>query len=987
MTVADVSSTPGQKLPLSARISEHPLTSQSGPGDGDVDVIANASPDLATVLHQEPVRRLLAGLCAGSPYLKGLALRDATRLHRFLTLSPEDNFAALNRTLVNDCAAAQAVGDLKAALRRYKSGVALLTALADLGGVWPVMTVTRVLSEAADTALAAAVRFLFKTAAAKGQWRPHDADKPEAGSGYIVLAMGKHGAFELNYSSDIDIIVFFDRARATAAPGIELQPFFVRLTRELVQVMEERTPDGYVFRTDLRLRPDAGATQIAISTDAAHEYYESVGQNWERAAMIKARPVAGDVTAGQAFLDELMPFIWRKNLDYAAIADIHAMKRQIHVHKGHAKIAVAGHDVKLGRGGIREIEFFAQTQQLIAGGRQHDLRVRGTLDALNALERLGWLKPSVRVELDYAYQFLRRIEHRLQMVADEQTHQIPETSAALASFARFCGYPGIDEFSAAVTIVLENVRRHYGELFENAPDLAPSGVNMVFAGSVDDPATVAALTRLGYARPTQVLATVRSWHHGRTPAVRSPRARELLTEVQPRLIEAFAATSDPDAALLSFDRFLAELPAGVQLFSLLKANPSLMRLIADIMGTAPRLSRILSRRRRLLDAVLDPRLRGSGIDSAELSNLIARDFAQARARGGEAAAQDILDRARIIGSEQGFLVGVKLLTGELDATDAGQFYSLIAEALLGGLFAETLRDLESQHGRVPGGRAVILGMGKLGGRELTASSDLDLIVVYDFAAGAEQSDGAKALAPTQYYARLTQRLVTALTAQTPEGTLYDVDLRLRPSGQKGPMATQFRTFLSYQLEEAWTWEHLALTRARVVAGDAGLAAEMRDVVATVLARPRDRSKIAADVRAMRQRIAAEKGSTDVWDLKQVRGGLVDLEFIAQYLQLIHGADDRGVFSTNTVEALEQLTKGGFLDASVAAQLTNAGKLLHDLTHILRLCLDGPFHSGTSPEGLRMLLVKAGKAKDFKDLETKLRDAQGKVAEAFDTLIV
>ena len=722
--------------------------------------------------------------------------------------------------------------------------------------------------------------------------------------------MGKHGAFELNYSSDIDLTVFFDRAKSRLVGGGDLQSFFVRLTRDLVLLLDERTGDGYVFRADLRLRPDAGATQIALSTVAAHGYYETVGQNWERAAMIKARPVAGDIAAGEDFLRDLSPFIWRKYLDFAAIADIHAMKRQIHTHKEIGGITVAGQNLKLGRGGIREIEFFAQTQQLIAGGRQPDLRVRATQDALAALERRGWVKAAVRTDLDEAYRYLRRLEHRLQMVADEQTHEIPSDPAALEAFARFAGYADTAGLSAELRRTLETVEKHYAGLFEDAPALTPAGSNMVFAGAKDDPQTLEELSRLGYSQPAQVLAIVRGWHHGRTLSVRSPRARERLTEVQPLLIAALADTVDPDGAIASFDRFLSELPAGIQLFSLLKAQPALIRLLADIMGTAPRLARILSKRRRLLDAVLDPQVLGSEFNGAAIDDLLIKAFAAARSVSAGDPMQEILDTARLIGSEQAFLVGVRILTGSISAAEAGVAYATIAERLIAALLREVTREMEEDHGRVPGGAAVVVAMGKLGGREMTAASDVDLIVIYDFDAAAEQSDGPRPLAPSHYYMRLTQRLITAISARTAEGALYDVDMRLRPSGQKGPVATRLSSFTSYQASEAWTWEHMALTRARVIAGCRELSARVDADVRKVLITRRDRSRIAADVRDMRKRIEAEKATDDIWDLKQVRGGLVDLEFLVQYLQLIHGADHPAILHQTTLVALAAAASEG-----------------------------------------------------------------------------
>ncbi|MBZ0211799.1 MAG: bifunctional [glutamine synthetase] adenylyltransferase/[glutamine synthetase]-adenylyl-L-tyrosine phosphorylase [Hyphomicrobium sp.] len=973
--------------PFIERISEAPRARSDAPALGAMNALqervrGDASlARLDAALAQPPAAALLSGIFTGSPYLTALIERDPLRLERILTTAPEVLMEQLKAELATSLAAAPGRAEAMHALRIFKSEVALLTALADLGGVWPVLAVTGALTECGDAALMGAVDFLFREAAARGQWMA-EADGRITAGGYIVLAMGKYGAGELNYSSDIDLIVFYDRDRVRTAPGVEAQEFFVRLTRDLVQMMAERTGDGYVFRTDLRLRPDAGATQLALSTEAALIYYESFGQNWERAALIKARACAGDLEAGRELIDELSPFIWRKYLDYAAIADVHAMKRQIFAHRGFGKIAVAGHNIKLGRGGIREIEFFVQTQQLIAGGRQPGLRTRRTLDAMERLVERGWIKARVAEELSEAYLFLRRIEHRLQMVADEQTHQVPDDPARLESFAHFCGYADTATFARELVARLETVQKHYAALFEDAPVLTSGGVNMVFAGEKDDPDTVAALKELGFSRPSEVLAIIRGWHHGRYPSVRSARARERLTEVQPLLVAALADTADPDRAFATFDRFIAELPAGVQLFSLLRANPGLLRLLADIMGTAPRLSRILSRRRRLLDAVLDPGTLGTLPTSEELDRLIAAEIGS-----GEHDMQYVLDRARVVGSEQQFLVGVRVLSGAIKANQAGGAYALLAERLIDAVLRAVERELARAHGKVPGGGAAVIAMGKLGGREMTAASDLDLIVIYDFDDTALHSAGSRPLAPTQYYARLTQRLISALTAATAEGTLYEVDMRLRPSGQQGPLATQLKTFIDYQKSAAWTWEHMALTRARVIAGPPQLRASVEAAVRAALVLPRERTKIAADVRDMRERIFKEKGTDDIWELKQVRGGLVDVEFIAQYLQLVHAAAHPEVLDQNTLEAYRKLRDAGLLAQDHAEVLIPATRLLHDLTQILRLCLEGGFDPATAPSGLKELLAQAGDAASFAQLEARLKEAQGRVSELFRLLIV
>jgi glutamate-ammonia-ligase adenylyltransferase len=527
--------------------------------------------------------------------------------------------------------------------------------------------------------------------------------------------------------------------------------------------------------------------------------------------------------------------------------------------------------------------------------------------------------------------------------------------------------------------VLETVQRHYSALFEDMPELTRGGANMVFAGAVDDPATVEALTRLGYSQPSHVIATVRGWHHGRYPAIRSPRARERLTEVQPLLIEALAQTASPDVAFAGFDRFLAELPSGVQLFSLLRANPTLLRLVADIMGSAPRLAGILSRRRRVLDAVLDPRVIGTLPTREEMEALIDGELKGAK------DLQEALDRARVVGNEQIFLIGVRVLSGMIGASQAGGAYALLAECLIEAMQRTVEDDFKRVHGKIPGGAAAVIAMGKLGGREMTAASDLDLIILYDCRPDA-QSSSARPLSATQYYARLTQRLVSALSAPTAEGRLYDVDLRLRPSGQKGPVTVQLSRFIEYQAKDAWTWEHMALTRARVLTGSPELRAKVERAIREALVRPRDAARTQEDVRDMRKRIAAEKGTDNIWELKQVRGGLVDIEFIAQYLQLIHAAHHPEVLDQNTAHALQKLARAGLLSATHADILIPAVRLQHDLTQVLRLCLDGPFVPDSAPDGLKALLVRVAEAPSFATLERSLAALLADTAGVFDEIV-
>ena len=918
------------------------------------------------LLDEERTQVLVAGIYDGSPYLSGLIRQQPERFLRLLRCVPETRLDALIAGLMDASLKAGTMTELMVELRKFKSESALLTAMCDLAGIWPIMTVTDALTRLADAAAAQAVSFLFREAQRKGEWQASDLEDPAATSGYIVLAMGKHGAFELNYSSDIDLIVFYDPAKARLADPSEAQTFYVKLTRNLVKCLNEQTRDGYVFRTDLRLRPDPGATQVAISVDSALHYYESFGQNWERAAMIKARPIAGDLEAGQSLLSELSAFVWRKYLDYAAIADVHAMKRQIHVHRGFGEIAVSGHNIKVGRGGIREIEFFVQTQQLIAGGRQPDLRTPKTLEALDLLVERGWIEADTRDDLDEAYRFLRWLEHRIQMTADQQTHQLPSDEAQLLQLARFSGYNDIAELEAAVRRRLETVQQHYSALFEDIPQLSGDSANLVFTGEDDDPGTVAALEQMGYARPSQVIASIRSWHRGRFAAVRSEKSRERLTDVQPMLIEALSDTVDPDAALVGFERFLAQLPAGIQLFALLKANPGLMRLLANIVGSAPRLADILSRRSRVFDAVLDPRIISNVASHDEISEILTEAFDTATSY------EEVLDVAREIGGEQSFLVGARILSGVIDAERAGGTYALLAEELVRRLQAAVEEDFATRHGHVRDGRVAVLAMGKLGSREMTAASDLDLITVYDFDPECQASDGERELAPSQYYARFTQRLISAISSPTSKGQLYEVDLRLRPSGQMGPVATRLSSFVDYQREQAWTWERMALTRARVISGPAELREKIEDAIRASLVVARDRDKITKDVKEMRERIEKEKGTDNIWELKQVRGGLVDIEFISQYLQLIFAEANPGVLNQNTFQALQNLRLAGQIDAAQAEHLQTSLRLIQTLEQITRLCFTGPFDPTTAPGGLKDLLTKVAGEVTFDRLEYRLR---------------
>ncbi|PKA40362.1 bifunctional [glutamine synthetase] adenylyltransferase/[glutamine synthetase]-adenylyl-L-tyrosine phosphorylase [Rhizobium sullae] len=867
-------------------------------------------------------------------------------------------------------------------LRIIKRKVSFLIALADLAGLFDGRQTTAWLSALAEASVKAAIDHLLLSSHESGKLQVKDIENPSEGSGLVVLGMGKLGASELNYSSDIDLVIFFDEQAGIVPDPEDAIDIFPRLMRRLVRILQERTADGYVFRADLRLRPDPGSTPLAIPVDAAMVYYEGRGQNWERAAFIKARPVAGDMKAGEAFVRGLAPFVFRKYLDYAAIADIHSIKRQIHAHKGHGAIAVKGHNVKLGRGGIREIEFFVQTQQLIAGGRMPALRSRGTEETLAELTKAKWIDAETRDELTETYWFLRDVEHRIQMVRDEQTHLLPETEADLKRIAFMMGFTDTSSFAERLVEVLRTVERRYARLFEQETRLSTETGNLVFTGQADDPDTLETLKKLGFKRPSDISRIIRTWHYGRYRATQSVEARERLTELAPELLRVFGESKRADEALLRFDSFISGLPAGIQLFSLLGSNPALLSLIVNIMSSAPKLAEVIAAKPHVFDGMLDPGL---------MAELPTRDYLGERLKAslGQASHyEEVLDRLRIFAAEQRFLIGIRLLTGAINGLMAARAFTHLADLAIEAALEAVRQEMRAAHGDFPGGRVAIAGMGKLGSFELTAGSDIDLILLYDYDDAASESDGAKPLDATRYFTRLTQRLIAAFSAPTAEGVLYEVDMRLRPSGNKGPVATRIRSFEKYQRDEAWTWEHMALSRARLICGDRSLVSEAERIIGDVLSKRRDVTKVSRDVAEMRELIDKEKSPDGLWDLKLISGGVIDIEFIAQYLALIAPARDvtaKMGGMNNTGDALKTLG-GNLMPAADLDLCLEAFTLYTELSQLIRLCIDGPFDPKDAPSGLTELVCRAGDCPDIKTLEGEVKRLSKAVRKIFQTTV-
>ena len=832
---------------FSRRISRVPVPHDDIPAADARRLFGDLAPDVVA---------LLAGTAGGSPFLAGLMQREPDWLRRALAASPEAALAGLLEGLVRE-----PPDVLARSLRRAKGRLSLLVALADLGGVWELEQVTGALTAFADRAVQLALEALVEAEVRRGRLAGQTEDDIASGAGMVVLAMGKMGAGELNYSSDIDLICLFDETRYGTDAG-DARTVFVRLTRRLAGLMSDVTADGYVFRTDLRLRPDAAVTPVCLSMGAAESYYESEGRTWERAAYIKARACAGDIAAGARFLAALRPFVWRKHLDFVAIQDAHDMRLRIREHRGlHGRIVLEGHNMKLGAGGIREIEFFAQTRQLIAGGRDPALRDRQTVPALAALAARGWVPEAVSNALAGTYRAHREVEHRLQMVADAQTHSLPVTAGGIARIAHLCGESDVAAWRDRLLERLEATDRLTEGFF--APQASAAGP----------------------ALSTHAASVVERWVS--YPAMRSDRAQAIFRRLKPGLLRKLQAAVDPDEALASFDGFLAGLPAGVQLFALFEANPQLVELIVDVLATAPVLGRYLARNAQVLDAVI------GGSFFAPWPGRSGLEAGLRQAMAGTADYEAKLDAARAWMREWHFRVGVHHLRGLTDAFVAGAQYADLARAVVAAVWPVAVAEVVLRHGPPPGRGAVVLGMGSLGAGLLNAGSDLDLIVIYD-ADAVDMSAGPRPLASRAYYARLTQGLVTALAAPMAAGRLYEVDMRLRPSGRQGPVATAVSSFRTYQMEAAWTWEHLALTRARVLAGEPLLAAEVEALRQDVLATTGTGAQVLGDVADMRRRLAEAKPGTGGLEVKAGPGRLMDIELFAQTMALTTGSPARAV---------------------------------------------------------------------------------------------
>lgn len=903
-------------------------------------------------------RALLDCLGGNAPYLADLACREPACLLAAMAEGADQSFAAVLTDLESlkpDSSRSQ----ISASLRGAKRRAALTIAIADLGGIWPLPKITASLSELAEATLRVAIRhLLFNLHQAGRIFLPYPED-PERESGFVALALGKLGARELNYSSDIDLVLLFDPdAPANCA---DAQPIMARLAHDLITLLSQRDEEGYVFRVDLRLRPDPVATPPVVALPAALSYYESQGRTWERAAFSKARPVAGDIALGENFLAAIRPFIWRKHLDFAAISDIHDMKRKIDA-RFEAE-SLLGRDVKLGRGGIREIEFIVQTLSLVWGGQDSKLRIPVTLQALPALAKAGHLPEQVARELAADYRQLRRVEHRLQMIADRQTHALPNTDAALAAFEIFLGEKN---FVRDFPKLLARVHAHFLAFFD-------AGGNHTQQYRIDPgpdgpppPPFVAHLKDLGFTGINHIAERLRAWTGGQMPALRSDRARALLDSILPHLLTVLGQQPDPDKAFSLFDTLLSRQRAGVQLLSLFQRNPALFQRLAAVLGAAPPLAEHLAQDAYALEALLVPSAR-----FAAPKPVLRRMLREA------ADLEDAVAITRRFVRREGFHLSVATLEGRMDIDEAGRLRSDLAAASLSVLLPLVMAEHQARYGRVRRGAFAIVALGKAGSGEMLPDSDLDLMLIYDHA--------PMPAAPTQYFVRLSHALTTALTAQGPEGPLYKVDMRLRPSGNQGPVAVSLAAFSPYHAQESWTWERLALTRARVLAASPRFAPVVRHAILDALCRPDPPEKIRRDTVAMRDRLAREIPPRGPFDVKHLPGGMLELSFIAEALQLIHGPAQPDLFRPNTAAALRGLAEAGHLPVRDAQALIGADFLWRSIQGIDRLT--GLAATATEPPAAMLIpLLRATATPDLASLRQAMANASQTVRSCFERYI-
>ena len=912
------------------------------------------SDDLAKAFGREERLAAIGALLGGSEFIpeqmarrpevfESLFLRDGV----FLRPTPE----GLAREAVAAADRCATEAELKAELRRIKHREIARIAARDLSGLAPLPEVTADLSALASAALEAAVRFAGKALAAR-----HGAPRAELPDGtrrpcrFVVMGMGKLGAYELNFSSDIDLLYLYETDQGGAEGGehpVSLHQYFARLCEAVTRIVSEVTEDGFVFRVDLRLRPEGTRGELVNSLRSAEIYYESWGQTWERAALIKARPVAGDASLGEEFLRTVVPFVFRKYLDFTSIEEIKGMKDRINL--AAARSPRHGRDLKLGLGGIREIEFFTQAHQLIYGGKEPSLRLRGTVETLSVLARMGIVTGAERDRLAEAYTFLRRLEHRIQAHRERQTHALPQKEEDLHRLARAMG---VD----APAALLSELDRHsaevhgiYDRLFGGArrePSEIPADVQALFLPGPPPEDAASLLGRLGFRDPETARRNLDALREG-PPHIRIPqRARQYLDRIAPEILRQASKTPDPDMALGHVERFLSAIGGRTMFYAMLYEKPKVIEALVRLFGSSRFLSGYLLRHPELLDTFL----------RNELSVLV-KSKSDLRTELGEelAACEDFeqeLDVLRRVKNLETLRIGVHDMAGNLSLEEGMFQLSALAEVLLSHALVLARREVRRRFG-VPMDAATgaeasfcVLGMGKLGSEELAYHSDLDIIFLYSGPGETAPDPGREAgesrkITNHEYFAKVAQRLISILTTSTREGIVYRLDTRLRPSGNAGPLVSSMDAFARYHEQSAQLWERQALLKCRFVAGDREFGRKVEEKVGAFIFGVPLPEHAAEEIHRLRTRMEVELGREreDRLNLKVGRGGVVDVEFAVQYLQLLHGGGRAALRSRGTLKALYELQRAGIVTLEQYKVLDEGYRFLRSLDVRLRLAHD------------------------------------------------
>lgn len=865
----------------------------------------------------------LAATLSGSSHLHRLASLFPDDIPRLIASRGGDILAETEADWAQAHAKAQNDNQLITAVRLFRNRCHLTIAISELWGAMSLERSCQALSKCAQLGVYGSVDYLLNGAS-------------QIDCGWVILALGKLGAGELNYSSDIDLIVLHSEALAAKfGSGREQHP--ISLTKRLSHLLSVVTTDGFGWRVDFRLRPDPAATPVSLGLPAAISYYESTARSWERAAFIRARPIAGDLAMGEAFLSTISPFIWRRNFDYTIIDDLQIWLRHLPTPQGYL-----GFDVKQGAFGIRHIELLVHILQLLGGGRHRELRCSGTKEAIKALTKLDWIDHKHAEALLLAYYQWRSIEHRLQYQRDTQTHKLPRDDAGMAQFAAFCGFDTKELIATLMQLQQTTLDAARHPIFDNMLERVKqrqSHTPDIFTGGGENNQSIDWLEELGFKRAQDIVNIIDGWTNGRIAATRGERSRQYLLRFLPKLLTELVKAPDPDAAFARFADFVTGLSAGAQPFALLCEHPHLASLISDIMIKAPALTDQLCRRPDLFDSILE----SSFFTPLEKSEQLGQ---HAPVLSEDDVVETSLDQLKRWAHEAQFRAKLHLLKGISSHNEVSRFLSDIADICIRQVTKLAVEDFTRRHGHIEGGDLYILAMGRLGSQTLSARSDIDLIFIFD-GLDDSQSDGERPLGLAIYYMRLSQLIVSWLSVASSQGRLFEVDTRLRPDGKSGAVAVNMSRYATYYRESAWAWEHIALMKARPVASIHENFKPVLQLLKALKSGLTDKQHLGADIIKMRDRLKGETRSD--MDFKKRCGGFLDLEFLGALCAVDAGIDltDTGLSSEKCLLAVQKTHKQPDLD-----DVLEGAETLEKIFQYSRLCLpryvDEPDLAGDNP---------------------------------------